>query len=96
MSMPKNVMCKNCNNLKHHWCEAVLDSPDEDMLRDCRHFWQKTNADRIRAMSDEELAEDFCKTVLGVMNQLGVVNTGSVEDAVRKRLEWLKQEVDHE
>lgn len=55
-----------------------------------------TNADRIRAMSDEELAEDFCKTVLGVMNQLGVVNTGSVEDAVRKRLEWLKQEVDHE
>ena len=96
--MPKNVMCKNCNNLKHHWCKAVLDSPDEDMLRDCRHFWQKTNADRIRAMSDEELAEDFCKTVLGVMNQLGVVNTGSVEDAVRKRLEWLKQpsEVEHE
>jgi hypothetical protein len=51
----------------------------------------QTNADRIRAMSDEELAEDFCKTVLGVMNQLGVVNPGSVEDAVRKRLEWLKQ-----
>ena len=58
--MPKNVMCKNCNNLKHHWCKAVLDSPDEDMLRDCRHFRQKTNADRIRAMSDEELAEWLC------------------------------------
>ena len=57
--MPKNVMCKNCNNLKHHWCKAVLDSPDEDMLRNCRHFWQKTNADRIRAMSDEELAQQL-------------------------------------
>jgi hypothetical protein len=51
----------------------------------------KTNADRIRAMSDEELAEDFCKTVLSIMEQLGVENTGSIEDAVRVRLEWLKQ-----
>jgi hypothetical protein len=50
-----------------------------------------TNADRIRAMSDEELAEDFCKTVLSIMEQLGVENTGSIEDAVRIRLEWLKQ-----
>jgi hypothetical protein len=57
MIMQKNVICKKCNNLVNGWCEKVIDSPDPDMVRDCRHFSQKTNADRIRAMSDEELAE---------------------------------------
>lgn len=55
--MPKNIKCKHCDKLKNHWCRAVLDSPDEDMVRDCRHFRNKTNADRIRDMSDEELAK---------------------------------------
>ena len=55
--MPLNVKCRNCNNYRNTWCEMVIDSPDPDMVRDCRHFWEKTNADRIRAMSDEELAE---------------------------------------
>lgn len=54
--MPKNVVCKKCNNLVNGWCEKVIDSPDPDMQRDCQHFREKTNADRIRAMSDEELA----------------------------------------
>ena len=54
--MPKNVVCKKCNNLVNDWCEKVIDSPDQDMQRDCQHFREKTNADRIRAMSDEELA----------------------------------------
>ena len=53
--MAKNVVCKKCNNLVNGWCEKVIDSPDPDMQRDCQHFWEKTNADRIRAMSDEEL-----------------------------------------
>lgn len=52
--MPKNVVCKKCNNLVNGWCEKVIDSPDPDMQRDCQHFCEKTNADRIRAMSDEE------------------------------------------
>ena len=54
--MPKNVVCKKCNNLVNGWCEKVIDSPDPDMQRDCPHFREKTNADRIRAMNDEELA----------------------------------------
>jgi hypothetical protein len=60
MIMPKNVMCKKCNNLINGWCEKKIDSPDPDMVRDCQYFWEKTNADRIRAMSDEELAEFLC------------------------------------
>ena len=55
--MPKNVVCKKCNNLVNDWCEKVIDSPDQDMQRDCQYFCEKTNADCIRAMSDEELAE---------------------------------------
>lgn len=58
--MPKNVVCKKCNNLVNGWCEKVIDSPDPDMQRDCQHFCEKTNADRIRAMSDEELAMFLC------------------------------------
>ena len=57
--MPKNVMCKKCNNLINGWCEKKIDSPDPNMVRDCQYFWEKTNADRIRAMTDEELADFF-------------------------------------
>ena len=60
--MPKNVVCKKCNNLVNDWCEKVIDSPDPDMQRDCQYFCEKTNADRIRSMSDEELAEMLWKT----------------------------------
>lgn len=58
--MPKNVKSKNCLNLTNHWCDKVIDSPDEDMERDCQYFCHKTNADRIRAMSDEELKDFLC------------------------------------
>ena len=57
--MPKNVMCKKCNNLINGWCEKKIDSPDPNMVRDCQYFWEKTNADRIRAMSDEKLAKEM-------------------------------------
>ena len=57
--MPKNVMCKKCNNLINGWCEKKNDSPDPNMVRDCQYFWEKTNADRIRAMSDEELVKEM-------------------------------------
>lgn len=60
--MPKNVVCKKCNNLVNDWCEKVIDSPDPDMQRDCQYFCEKTNAQKIRAMSDEELAEMLWKT----------------------------------
>lgn len=63
--MPKNVVCKKCNNLVNDWCEKVIDSPDQDMQRDCQYFCEKTNADRIRAMSDEKMAQEmifFCPT----------------------------------
>ena len=60
--MPKNVVCKKCNNLVNGWCEKVIDSPDPDMQRDCQYFCEKTNAQKIRSMSDEELADMLWKT----------------------------------
>ena len=58
--MAKNVVCKKCNNLVNDWCKKVIDSPDQDMQRDCQYFCEKTNADRIRAMTDEELKKFIC------------------------------------
>ena len=60
--MAKNVVCKKCNNLVNDWCEKVIDSPDQDMQRDCQYFCEKTNADCIRYMTDEELANFLAYT----------------------------------
>jgi hypothetical protein len=64
------VKCNNCKNLEtkdngfdaYSWCEKINDCPHEDIERDCEHYAPKTNADRIRSMTDEELA-DFLVTV---------------------------------
>ena len=76
--MSKNVVCKKCKNLVNDWCEKVIDSPDPDMKRDCQYFCEKTNAQKIRAMSDEELAKLLCCTGWRMIEQ-------------KECLEWLQQ-----
>lgn len=63
------MKCKNCRNLNGiyisyqkksmDWCDYIVDSPDTECERECDFFEPETNADRIRNMSDEELAEHF-------------------------------------
>ena len=65
------MKCRNCVNFKSEWCEKVNDSPDPDLERDCQYFKQKTNADRIRAMTDEELAEFLESTHSNMAIKLG-------------------------
>lgn len=56
--------CNNCKNLEtknngfdtYSWCEKINDCPHEDIERDCEHYVPMINADRIRIMTDEELA----------------------------------------
>lgn len=57
--------CKNCKHLhtmydrrdeSFKWCAYINDNPHEDIERDCEHYSPMTNADRIRSMTDEELA----------------------------------------
>ena len=81
--MAKNVVCKKCNNLVNDWCEKVIDSPDQDMQRDCQYFCEKTNADRIRRMSDEELANFLAYT--------WATSARAWQKDVGETLHWLQQ-----
>ena len=53
----KDIQCKNCKRYAHQWCSVKIDSPDPDLVRECIHFKQRTNYDKIRIMYVEELAE---------------------------------------
>ena len=95
--MAKNVVCKKCNNLINDWCEKVIDRPDPDIQRDCPHFREKTNADRIRSMSDEDLAMhlnvgwecSLCKEQIWINNKFSLGDCDM--NCVGHCLEWLKQ-----
>lgn len=61
--------CKNCKHLhtlynrreeSYKWCAIVNGRPREDVNRDCASYEQLTNADRIRSMTDQELATIMC------------------------------------
>ena len=72
----KNIKCRNCFFYRNEWCEKIVDSPDPEEARDCNYFRDMTNADRIRSMTDEELAEFL---------------TDLADDGNLKIREWLKQ-----
>ena len=89
--MPKNVVCKKCNNLVNDWCEKVIDSPDPDMQRDCQHFREKTNADRIRSMTDDELNELFHDIYNAGEEDAVAYEWGQRTKSFEWTMEWLKQ-----
>ena len=78
----KNIKCRNCFFYRNEWCEKIVDSPDPEKARDCNYFREMTNADRIRAMTDEELA-DF-------LNQWGT-STRAWQKDPGETLYWLQQ-----
>lgn len=97
--MPK---CKNCNNLYNlsnkddvivgKWCPKINDSPHLDMERNCEHYKAMTNADRIRSMTDEELAKWFdavTKDILGgsTWDKKGCIKQGFTLDSILKSRE---------
>lgn len=82
----KNIKCRSCFFYRNEWCEKIVDSPDPEEVRDCAYFREMTNADKIRSMSDEELAKLLCCTGWRMIEQ-------------KECLEWLQQpaeEDDHE
>ena len=88
------MKCKNCVRHVHlnddgertvgtpNWCFYLSDSPDEELERDCKAFKSLTNADRIRSMTDEELAEWASAITLDEFGDK------------KYWLDWLKQEVE--
>ena len=89
--MAKNVVCKKCNNLVNGWCEKVIDSPDQDMQRDCQYFCEKTNADRIRSMTDDELNDLFHEIYDAGAEDAVAYEWGHRTNSFEWTIEWLKQ-----
>lgn len=105
--MAKGAMCKNCIFLLNGWCEKKADSPAPDMVRDCRHFHRKTNGDRIRAMSDAELADlafklnvdehiNFCKMIPECEEMLDRDEFVDMKKCKMCFVAWLKEPVEEE
>ena len=89
--MAKNVVCKKCNNLVNDWCEKVIDSPDQDMQRDCQYFCEKTNADRIRSMTDDELNELFHEIYNAGADDAVAYEWGQRTNSFEWTIEWLQK-----
>lgn len=63
------MTCRNCKHDKFavdemdgaqfHWCKKYYDSYDDSKAEECESYEPKTNADKIRNMTDEELAKFF-------------------------------------
>ena len=108
--------CKSCTNLYNmsnendeivgKWCPKTNDSPDVESERECRHYKCMTQADRIRSMSDEELAEllysiqnledkvKFCKNKIECDN---ILDSGKeIPDNMCKQclVDWLQSKVE--
>ena len=93
----KNIKCRNCFFYRNEWCEKIVDSPDPEEARDCNYFREMTNADRIRAMSDEELVEFIKNIKVRAALCKAVGNNDAFEELCSA--EWLQQpaeEADHD
>ena len=69
----------------------MIDSPDPDMQRDCQHFCEKTNADRIRSMTDDELNELFHDIYNAGAEDAVAYEWGHRTNSFEWTIEWLKQ-----
>lgn len=92
----KDVQCKKCRYLLkdkdgYNWCpnKTFVDDPDIDLIRDCEWYAVKTNADRIRSMTDEELAKSITDDLCDRVCHSPLSCDGNCETQV---LAWLKQE----
>ena len=85
----KNIKCRNCCFYRNEWCEKIVDSPDPEEARDCNYFREMTNADRIRAMNDEELAEFIKHIKVRAALCKAVKNNNAFEELCSA--EWLQQ-----
>ena len=92
--MAKNVVCKKCNNLVNDWCEKVIDSPDQDVQRDCQYFCEKTNADSIRSMTDDELNELFYDIYNAGAEDAVAYEWGQRTNSFEWTMDWLQQPAD--
>lgn len=88
-SPDKKSICDNCivDNCSWRAGTGTLDPP----IMDCECFeWKTTNADKIRAMTNEELAKFIKDTVVTEFRHHGLIG---IFESDGYWLDWLKQEV---
>lgn len=80
------------NNCKY--CKADCALRGEENLKECKGHIPMTNSDRIRAMSDEELADFLCKK-FGCHSETcpGIELCKPNEGKANGLLKWLQQPV---
>lgn len=99
--------CKNCTNLYNlsdendvvvgKLCLKICDSPDEEAERKCGYYKCMTQAERIRSMSDEELAEFIRELNECCLAGAGMVDCSNNPDCIDCKgvvLEWLQSKVE--
>ena len=86
------MKCKNCKNLINHWCEKVIYSPIEYMDRECKYYEVMNNADRIKNMSVEEMA-NFILTISDDEKSFSkIINGEEIYGSVCEVMQWLESE----
>ena len=90
----RKIQCKRCFFFTPEWCPKKRDSLDPDLIHDCQYFRIKTNADRIRSMSDEELSYLIIDNVDCNSRCKAWKNGCEYSDSTCRQawLDWLKQE----
>lgn len=98
--------CKNCTNLYNlsddndvivgKWCPKVNDSPDTENERDCENYKCMTQGDRIRSMSDEELAQFIEQISVDSIDTIsfGTKDYEEIWEHKETALKWLQSEVE--
>lgn len=69
----------------------MIDSPDQDMQRDCQYFCEKTNADRIRSMTGDELNELFHEIYNAGAEDAVAYEWGQRTNSFELAMDWLEQ-----
>lgn len=74
------MTCRNCKHDKFtvdeidgsqfHWCKKYYDCYDYNRADECEAYEPKTNADKIRNMTDEELADFIQRVQIGDFSNL--------------------------
>ena len=89
----KNIKCRNCFFYRNEWCEKIVDSPDPEEARDCNYFRDMTNADRIRAMSDEAIAEYVCRNSINTLCDIICGGECNAIATLKKSGDWACKEI---
>ena len=85
---------KDCHYVMTHDGDCFYEGLPMDKKENCPMYKAKTNADRIRAMSDEELADKFEEIQLKTVKAYGNDDLLLKGELKKYWLDWLREECD--